>query len=129
MEQTMRYKQIFLAVSITVLLSGVFAAKGNADSYRTVDNSSPQEVVDAMATKGVRGAANLLTGWAEFPKQIYITGAEGDWVRAAVVGPFKGIGMAVVRTASGAGELLTFFLAYPGFYDPWIEPRFVWQKE
>jgi hypothetical protein len=37
--------------------------------------------------------------------------------------------MTVVRTASGIGELLTFFVAYPGFYDAWIEPRFVWMKE
>lgn len=82
-----------------------------------------------MATKGVRGAANILTGWAEFPKQIYITGKESGWGRGVVIGPLKGIGMAVVRTVTGVGELLTFFVAYPGFYDPWIEPRYVWLKE
>ncbi len=100
-----------------------------AASYSNVDTASPQDVVDAMATKGVRGAANILTGWVEFPKQIYVTGENDGWLRGAVIGPFKGIGMTVVRTVSGAGELLTFFLAYPGFYDPWIEPRFVWMKE
>lgn len=126
----MNYKQLFLTLATTLLLTGVFAGKGNAaNSYRTVDDSTPQEIVDAMAAKGVRGAANLLMGWVEFPKQIYVTGQESDWLRGAVIGPFKGIGMTVVRTVSGAGELMTFFLAYPGFYDPWIEPRFVWQKE
>src|SRR5512133_513282 len=125
----MRFKRLFLTLSATLLLSGAFAANGNAENFRTVDNSSPQDIVDGMATKGVRGAANLLMGWVEFPKQIYVTGQESDWLRGAVIGPFKGIGMTVVRTVSGAGELLTFFLAYPGFYDPWIEPRFVWQKE
>ena len=98
-------------------------------TYRSVDTSSPQEIVDGMAAKGVRGAANLLTGWMEIPKQIYVTGEESGWLRGAVIGPFKGIGMTVIRTVSGAGELLTFFVAYPGFYDPWFEPRFVWQKE
>jgi putative exosortase-associated protein (TIGR04073 family) len=98
-------------------------------TYRSVDSSSPQEIVDGMAAKGVRGAANLLTGWMEIPKQIYVTGEESGWLRGAVIGPFKGIGMTVIRTVSGAGELLTFFVAYPGFYDPWFEPRFVWQKE
>jgi len=100
-----------------------------ADSYKNVDTSSAQEIVDAMAAKGVRGAANLLTGWVEIPKQIHLTGEKDGWMRGTVIGPFKGIGMAVVRTVSGAGELLTFFVAYPGFFDPWFEPRFVWQDE
>jgi putative exosortase-associated protein (TIGR04073 family) len=125
----MRLKRLFLTLSATLLLSGAFAANGNADNFRAVDNSSPQAVVDGMASKGVRGAANLVSGWVEFPKQIYVTAQEGGWLRGAVIGPFKGIGMTVVRTVSGAGELLTFYLAYPGFYDPWIEPRYVWQKE
>jgi len=104
-----------------------FAAE--ASSYKNVDTASPQDIVDAMATKGVRGAANILTGWVEIPKQIYITNEKDGWERATVIGPLKGIGMMVVRTVSGAGELLTFFIAYPGFFDPWIEPRYVWMKE
>lgn len=100
-----------------------------AASYRNVDTASPQDIIDGMATKGVRGATNIITGWVELPKQIYVTGEKDGWLRGAVIGPFKGIGMTVVRTVSGAGELLTFFLAYPGFYDPWIEPRFVWMNE
>lgn len=100
-----------------------------ADDTRSIEKSSPQEVVDGMATKGVRGAVNLVTGWLELPKQIYVTTKESGWGKGLLVGPFKGIGMTVVRTVSGAGELLTFFVAYPGFYDPWFEPQFVWQKE
>lgn len=101
----------------------------SAESVKTLEQSSPQEVVDGMATKGVRGGINILTGWVEFPKQIYVTTKESGWAKGILVGPFKGIGMTVVRTVSGAGELLTFFMAYPGFYDPWFEPRFVWQPE
>jgi hypothetical protein len=37
--------------------------------------------------------------------------------------------MTLVRTFSGAGEALTFFVAYPGFYDPYFDPAYVWQKE
>lgn len=117
-------------IALAVLLSWACAwTPAFADSYRNVDTSSPQDIVDAMAAKGVRGAANLVTGWAEIPKQIYLTTEENGWMRGSVVGPLKGIGMAVVRTVSGAGELVTFFVAYPGFFDPWFEPRFVWQKE
>lgn len=114
-----------LLLLITLLLSTV--AWGG--SYKNVDNASPQQIVDGMATKGARGAVNVLTGWGEIPKQIYVTGVEDGWLKGALVGPLKGVGMTVVRTVSGAGELLTFFLAFPGFYDPWIEPRFVWMKE
>jgi putative exosortase-associated protein (TIGR04073 family) len=119
----------FLTVCFLVLscliLSGVVEASG----YRNIETASPQDIVEGMATKGVRGAANIVTGWVEIPKQIYVTGTDTGWLRGAIIGPLKGIGMTVVRTVSGAGELLTFFIAYPGFYDPWIEPRFVWQKE
>ena len=125
----MNLKWSILTLSAFLLMSGSFSGYANAANFRTIDSASPQQIVDAMATKGVRGAVNLVIGWVEFPKQIYVTTEESDWVRGIVIGPFKGIGMTVVRTVSGAGELLTFFLAYPGFYDPWIEPRFVWQKE
>lgn len=123
-----------LGKSILTLIAGVLlwvatSAPAVAGGYRSIDTASSQDIVDAMAAKGVRGAANLVTGWAEIPKQVYVTGEQGGWLRGAVIGPFKGIGMALVRTVSGAGELVTFFVAYPGYYDPWIEPRFVWQPE
>ena len=122
-------RNFLLMVLAGVLVLAATSVPATAGSYSSVDTASAQDVVDNMAAKGVRGAANLVTGWAEIPKQIYVTGAEGGWLRGAVVGPFKGIGMALIRTVSGAGELATFFIAYPGYYDPWIEPRFVWQPE
>lgn len=125
----MKSRQFLLMLCAGLLLCSVTASLAGAASYRSVDTASAQDIVDGMAAKGVRGAANLVTGWAEFPKQIYVTGEEGGWLRGAVIGPFKGIGMALIRTVSGAGELMTFFVAYPGYYDPWIEPRFVWQSE
>ena len=114
---------------VSCLASLLFAGTAVASGYRSIETASPQDIVEGMATKGVRGVANILTGWVEIPKQIYVTGKETGWVRGSIIGPLKGIGMTVVRTVSGAGELLTFFVAYPGFYDPWIEPRFVWMKE
>jgi len=121
-----RFFVIGLSLGVSVLMtSGLAVASG----YRDIDTASPQDIVEGMATKGVRGAANILTGWVEIPKQIYVTGKDTGWLRGSIIGPLKGIGMTVVRTVSGAGELLTFFVAYPGFYDPWIEPRFVWMKE
>jgi putative exosortase-associated protein (TIGR04073 family) len=96
---------------------------------KTVDSAPPQEVVDGMSTKAVRGLANITTGWLEFPKQIYVTAQEDGAAKAIFVGPVKGIGMTLVRTLAGVGEFATFFLAYPGFYDPYFDPPYVWQKE
>ncbi len=100
-----------------------------ADNYQTIDDSSPQEVVDGMATKAVRGLANVTTGWLELPKQIYVTYQEDGAAKAIFVGPLKGVGMTLVRTVSGVAEFATFFVAYPGFYDTYFDPAFVWQKE
>jgi len=114
-----------LVLTLSLLCTGQSA---QADS-RNIDNSSPQEVVDAMANKLVRGVANIGTGWLEFPKQIYQTFKDEGVARGMTVGPIKGIGMTLVRTFAGVGETATFFVAYPGFYDPYFDPAYVWQKE
>jgi putative exosortase-associated protein (TIGR04073 family) len=100
-----------------------------ATSTQTIDEASPQEIVDGMSNKVVRGVANVATGWLEFPKQIYITSKEEGYAKGIFVGPVKGLGMTLVRTAAGIGETFTFFLSYPGFYDPLFYPSYVWQKE
>jgi putative exosortase-associated protein (TIGR04073 family) len=127
----MSAKRIFcvvaLACGMSVALMGG-RARAN-DSYRTVENSSPQEIVDAMSNKAVRGIANAATGWLEFPKQIYLTIKEDGVAKGIFVGPLRGAGMTLIRTMTGAVEALTFFVAYPGFYDPYIDPAFAWQKE
>lgn len=124
----MDVKRLFSAtlICLALVLPGRMAWAG---AYDTVENSSPQKVVDGMATKAVRGMANMATGWLEFPKQIYLKYGEDGAVKGILVGPLKGFGMTLVRTASGVGELATFFIPWPGFYDPYFEPAFVWEKE
>ncbi len=102
---------------------------GRAEEYRTSETSSPQEIVDGMATKAMRGVANITLGWLEFPKQVYLTFKEDGIAKGFFVGPLKGVGMTLVRTVSGVGETATFFVPYPGFYSPFFEPAYVWQKE
>ena len=119
---------------IACCLVGGFAlltppAPAGAVVHRTLEDSSPQEVVDAMANKMARGIANIATGWLEFPKQIQLTYQEDGLTSAILVGPLRGIGMTLVRTVTGAGEAATFFVPYPGFFDPYFEPDYVWSKE
>jgi putative exosortase-associated protein (TIGR04073 family) len=125
----MAKKHLLRAVLIGCAMVVAQAVVADADSYRTIENSSPQEVVDGIATKAVRGLANVTTGWLEFPKQIYLTYKEDGAAKGIFVGPLKGIGMTLVRSVTGVGEFLTCFVAYPGFYDPYFDPAYVWQKE
>lgn len=124
----MRKQLLLMAVLILTMSLLCTEARAGADP-RTIDASSPQEVVDGMANKLVRGVANIGTGWLEFPKQIYLTYREEGVAKGMTVGPIKGIGMAVVRTVAGVGETATFFMAYPGFYEPYFDPSYVWQQE
>lgn len=100
-----------------------------ARAQKTVDNSPPQEVVGGMSNKFVRGVANVATGWMEFPKQIVITFKDDGIAKGIFVGPLKGIGMTIIRTVSGVGEMATFFHPFPGFYEPYFEPEYVWEQE
>lgn len=124
----MRKRFVFLA-TLALAIALVTAATSQAADSRTIDTASPQEVVDGMANKLARGVANIGTGWWEFPKQIYLTCKNDGAAKCVTVGPLKGIGMTLVRTAAGIGETATFFLAYPGFYDPYLDPAYPWQKE
>lgn len=105
------------------------AAPVRADTFQTIESSSPQQVVDGMSGKMVRGLTNVATGWLEFPMQIYLTFKNEGVTKGLTVGPLKGIGMTLVRTVTGAAETTTFFLAYPGFYDPYFEPEYAWEEE
>lgn len=125
----MRNRALSQGVIVVVLLAGLAVTGARAESYKTPETTTPQEVVDGVSNKLVRGVSNVATGWLEFPKQIYLTCKEDGIAKGIFVGPLKGVGMMLVRTLSGAGEAATFFIPYPGFYDPYFEPAYVWQKE
>ena len=125
----MDVKRFCCVAMLCAVLGALPRATAWAKAYDAVETSSPQKVVDGMANKAVRGMANVTTGWLEFPKQIYLTSTEDGAVKGILVGPIKGLGMTLVRTVAGLGELATFFVASPGFYDPYFDPAFVWQKE
>ena len=115
-----------LAAGTLLLWSSVSLAY---DDMREVEDSSPQAVVGGMSNKFARGMANTTTGWLELPKQIYATYHEEGPVQGILIGPLKGIGMMLARTLAGVGEVATFFAPTPGFYDPFMEPDYVWQEE
>lgn len=115
-----------MVLTLLFLMTGI---SGAADQFTDPESSTPQDVVGAMSHKLVRGIANTATGWVELPKQVYLTFRDEGPVAGIFVGPLKGIGMTVVRTAVGVGEAATFFVPYPGFFDPYFAPSYVWGKE
>ena len=122
-------RRCLYALLICLLLGALPAYAGPSGSYDSIENSSPQKLVDAMANKAARGMANTALGWLEIPKQINLTVTEDGVAKGVFVGPMKGLGMALVRTGAGVCEFLTFYVAWPGFYAPYFDPAYVWQKE
>jgi putative exosortase-associated protein (TIGR04073 family) len=90
------------------------------------ESPKPEGIVDKMSFKFVRGVTNVATSIVEIPKQSYLTVRDRGAV-GYVVGPIKGIGMTVYRAVLGAVEAVCFMVPQPGYYDPMLEPEYVWQ--
>ncbi len=81
------------------------------------------EYAEGAGTKLGRGVVNTTTGWGEIPKQTYLGGREG--FLSGVGGFFRGIGLGVARTLSGAYEIATFWAPVPGGFQPMMHPTTV----
>ena len=92
-----------------------------------VADQQPEMIVEKMAVKLTRGVTNIVTGIVELPKQTILTGREMGAVGYIAVGPLKGIGMTFYRTIIGVAETVFCMVPLPGYYDPMIDPTYVWQ--
>ena len=86
----------------------------------------PEMIVEKMAIKLTRGVTNTFTSIAELPKQSILTVREMG-TPGYVIGPLKGIGMTLYRGFIGMTEAIFFLVPQPGYYDPMIDPPYVWQ--
>lgn len=109
-----------LGAGFSLLLLCVFAVPAFAQEAQ-----QPEAIAEKMAFKLVRGATNVVTGVVEIPKQSYLTVRDRGAI-GYVVGPIKGVGMAFYRTLLGAVETVFFLVPQPGYYDPMINPEYVW---
>lgn len=107
----------FLALALTLSCSSPLRAQ---------DEPKPEFVVEKMAFKLARGVTNFATSLAELPKQSYLTVRDRGNV-GYVIGPLKGVGMTLYRAFIGATEAIFFAVPQPGYYDPMIDPDFVWK--
>ncbi len=115
-----RAKQVIGLTMVVVLLSTTLPAYAQ---YTVEKKDYPAK---RQLSKLARGLANILSGWTEIPKEIYVQSKESDTLgRIVFAGPVVGIGKALARTATGFFETVTFFLPIPEEYAPIIEPEYV----
>ena len=87
-----------------------------------------ETVVHQMAKKFFRGVLNVSTGWGEIPRQIVLTSISDNLPKSLTVGVFKGMLMTFVRTGVGVYDTVSFPSAAPGYYDPVLDPPYVWER-
>jgi putative exosortase-associated protein (TIGR04073 family) len=110
-----------VALVTAVLLAAVYSIPAFA-----AEEPKPEAIAEKMSFKLIRGVTNLTTSIAEIPKQTYLTGQAHGPV-GYVAGSIKGVGMALYRGFIGLTETVFFLVPQPGYYDPMIDPVFVWQ--
>lgn len=91
-----------------------------------IADQKPEMIVEKMAIKLTRGVTNAVTSIVELPKQTILTGRDMGTV-GYVIGPVKGVGMTLYRAVIGVAETVFCMVPQPGYYDPMIDPEYVWQ--
>jgi len=89
------------------------------------EQPKPENIVGNMSYKLVRGVTNIATSFVEIPKQSYLSVRDQGGV-GYVVGPIKGVGMTIYRAFVGCMETAFFMVPQPGYYDPMVDPDYVW---
>ena len=103
-----------------LLFALVFTLPGAA-----LAEQQPEMIAEKMAIKLTRGVANTFTSIVELPKQTVLT-VRDMGPAGYVVGPLKGVGMTLYRGFIGLAETVFFLVPQPGYYDPMIDPAYVW---
>jgi putative exosortase-associated protein (TIGR04073 family) len=105
-------RNVMLVLSAVVVLAAgpAFAQQGQGKA---------QTNLEAVHDQATRGAANVLTGWMDLPKQIIEESVEGDEnILWPITGTIKGAAEAGSRTAVGAAEIVTSPAATPQTTSP-----------
>jgi len=82
------------------------------------------QYAERAGSKFGRGVVNTATGWGEIPMQSYL-GTKEDGVLGGVGGFFRGMGLGVARTLTGAFEIATFWAPVPEGFKPVMLPATV----
>ena len=109
-----------------LLLSLLFCAFVVLGPGLAAADQQPEMIAEKMSIKLVRGVTNAVTSIVELPKQTILTGRDMGGV-GYIIGPIKGVGMTLYRGVIGLTEAVFCMVPQPGYYDPMIDPEYVWQ--
>ena len=109
-----------------LVLFAVLFAFASLSPLIAAAEQQPEMIAEKMAIKFTRGIANTFTSIVELPKQTILTGRDLGTV-GYVIGPIKGVGMTLYRGVIGVVETIFCMVPQPGYYDPMMDPEFVWQ--
>lgn len=109
-----------------LLLSLLFCAFVVLGPGLAAADQQPEMIAEKMAIKFTRGITNTFTSVVELPKQTILTGRDMGPV-GYIIGPLKGVGMTFYRGMIGVAETLFCMVPQPGYYDPMMDPEYVWQ--
>jgi putative exosortase-associated protein (TIGR04073 family) len=111
-----------LAVVVAVVvLSGIALPVFAAETQK------PESIAEKMVFKLTRGVTNVVTSPGELYRQTVLTSRDRGNI-GYVIGPLKGIGMTLYRGFIGLTETIFFMVPQPGYYDPMMDPEYVWQN-
>jgi len=100
-------KKFFVITLMLLLIAGpsslLYAGEAAVSTDETVSSYRLQ-----VGEKAARGTKNVLFGWTEIPKRVVdLTKETNNPIWGVLAGTFQGTLKAVVRTASGASDVIT----------------------
>lgn len=116
-EITMKKALLFSALFATLIVMAPLSVRAEL---------KPEMIGEKMAVKFTRGLANTFTSIVELPKQTVLT-ARDMGPAGYFIGPIKGVGMTFYRAVIGVAEAVFFMVPQPGYFDPMMDPPYVWQ--
>jgi len=104
-----------------MILTMVFALAVSMTAFAQEATTADQNA----GTKLARGGTNLLAGWLEFPKQIYVVSRDQNPYIGLTYGFVKGLYEGIAREGMGVFETVTCVI--PPYDKVFIEPEYVFQ--
>ena len=114
-------KRTYLALALVVALAPCALAHApDRDGDSTLSRETP-------TAKLGRGLMEMMTGFLEFPGNIYAETRDDGLASGLTIGFAKGIGMIPVRELVGVYEFVTAPIEVPDDYEPVLDPPLPWQ--
>jgi len=110
---------------LTLALLAAFAPCAFADTRAERRESAFTR--ESPGAKAGRGVMEMITGFMEFPGNIYAESRDDGVASGLTIGLAKGIGMIPVRELVGVYELVTAPIEIPDDYRPVLDPPLPWQ--